>query len=209
VSNALLNEIPVLDKGYVALRDKSMGGDDLYFLCKDFRLKPTTHLLKLCRATIQIKCPLFVKLTLCRYELIIVDSNKQKLEAYVPSVPEIDAKDLDASERISADFKRTTEALLINPKAYQMEGCNTFISQVMSPISVYNEFVASGSLGTWLDFCLRDDLPGSIDAYREAIFAVLVAEWNQIKDIVESECMTRPNKKVCSGTRSSTPTKKQ
>ena len=83
---------------------------------------------------------------------------------------------------IAQDINHTTQALLINPKAYQMDGCDIFISQVMSPISIYNTLLVSGSLAQWIDFANKEGLATPIEQYRKTIEEVLLGEYDFLWD---------------------------
>jgi len=180
----MLNEIPVLDKGYVALHSCAPNGKDLLALSKDFfRSNPDNKLFDITYINLQIKCPLFVQMTFPEHGLkYVVQRSSTKPEAFVPTIAEVNAMTLEASEAIQADIAQTTAALLLNPKAYQMEHCDTFISQVISPISVYNTLVVSGTLSQWLGYVDQKGLPSSIEQYRKAIKDAVTAEYSNILD---------------------------
>jgi hypothetical protein len=111
-------------------------------------------------------------------------TSNSKPEAFIPTVADIGAESLSSNEDIQRNIEMTTEALLINPIAYQMDGCDTFISQIISPISVYNVLMVSGSLRQWTSYVLRNNLPASIEAYRKAIESVLLAEYSNMQESV-------------------------
>lgn len=180
----MLNEIPALDKGYVALLSCSMSGSSFLSLKKDFfRDKLDSRLLDIPVIHLKIKCPLFVQLTFAEYSLKYITSRTQgRPEAYIPTVADVKAVDLEASEAISQDIESTTNALLINPRAYQMEGCDLFISQVISPISVYNVIVVSGTLSQWLSYISQTNLPAPIEAYRARIEEAVMSEFHFLKE---------------------------
>lgn len=180
----MLNEIPVLDKGYVAILSSSISGDMFLSLKKEFFKDSLDHrLLDVPVIHLKIKCPLFVQLTFAEHGLsYIVNRSQGKPDAFVPTVPDIRAIDLEASEAISKDIEQTTSALLLNPRAYQMEGCDPFISQVISPISVYNVLIVSGTLSQWLAYMKQTNLPAPIEAYRATIRDAVMAEFHFLKD---------------------------
>lgn len=175
----MLNEIPVLDKGYVALHSCAPNGKDLSALSKDFMRGIKDK--KFCDQThvvLSVKCPLFVQLSFPEHGLTYLSKRGLSMtEAFVPTVAEVNAQTLEASEAIQADIKQTTDALLINPRAYQSEHCDLFVSQVISPVSVYNVLVVSGSLTEWKSYLSQQGLPAPIESYRKAIQEVLVAEY--------------------------------
>lgn len=178
----LLNEIPVLDKGFVAIFACSPSGQDLFQLSKDFfRGHKDSKLFEVAQIHILIKCPLFVQLMFSEYGLrYITKRGSDKTEAFIPTVDQVNAVSLEASEAIQRDIEQTTDALILNPKAYQTENCDLFISQVISPINIYNTLLVSGSLEQWNNFLLQQKLPSPIEAYRKAIDGLIMAEYNQI-----------------------------
>lgn len=179
-----LNKIPVLDNGYVALFSTSMDERQLRSLkatlyrnrgSQSFEDQIQVHLL--------IKSPVFVQLSLGSSSIGWLNSFDSTTEAYQPSVNEIRARDLETAELIQQDIKQTTEALLLNPKSYQMDTCDEFISQVITPVSVYNTYLATANLSSWINYTRRNDLPSPIEAYRKVIYDVLKAEWPSLGDL--------------------------
>lgn len=178
----LLNEIPVLDKGYVAMYSCSPSGQELLLLGKEFfRGSKDNKLFDVAQLHLKIKCPLFVQLVFPEFGLrYITQRSSIKPEAFVPTVDQVNAISLEASEAIQQDIQQTTDALLINPKAYQLEHCDLFISQVVSPVSIYNTLLVSGSLEQWNNFVSQKGLPAPIEAYRKAIDSLVMAEYGQL-----------------------------
>lgn len=175
----LLNKIPVLDKGYVALIDSCNTTSKLREIGAEFYGgEYPTSLEELGHMTVAIKCPLFVQLTLSKFNFKIVDANNGTIEAYIPNATEIRASDAPTSEAISDDLSRTTDALLINPKAYQSDGCDPFISQVTTPINVYSTLIVSGSYSEWCKFAYQQRFPGPIKGFAVCIGQIIEAEWN-------------------------------
>lgn len=182
----LLNKLPCLDKGHVALFSLSMRQKDLLELKRTFTLGDVDSLLDIPKIHLHIKCPLFVQLTFGQFNLhTLVKKGRSIPEAFMPTVAEVQAKDLEASEAIADDIMRTTEALLLNPKAYQYEACDTFISQVISPISVYNTIVVSGTLKQWITYTQQKYMPAAISAYRDTILDIILAEYNQLEEWIK------------------------
>jgi hypothetical protein len=177
-----MNKIPALDKGYVALVSASVDRETfLSVRTQYFRGKTDRRMLELPHLHMEIKCPLFVQLALSQ-GLNCVPKPQGTPEAYLPSVNDVAAKDLETSEMIAQDIHHTTHALLINPKAYQMDGCDIFISQVMSPISIYNTILVSGTLAQWIEFANREGLAQPIEQYRKNIEEVLLGEYDFLWD---------------------------
>jgi hypothetical protein len=180
-----MNQIPVLDKGYVSLVSSSMSREKLMTIQGQyFRGKAEDRLLDIPHLHMEIKCPLFVQLAITQ-GLNCVTRSATNLEAYKPSVNDIKANDLQLSEDIAQDIHHTTEALLMNPKAYQTDGCDIFISQVISPISIYNTILVSGTLRQWIDFANREGLASPIDQFFSG--SVLVARRKKQKQVNEIE----------------------
>ena len=175
----LLNKIPVLDKGYVALLDSCNTTAKLREIGQEFyggEYPPSLE--ELGQMTLVIKCPLFVQLALSKFNLKVIDANNKTLqEAYIPSVGAIRATDVNTSQDISDDISRTTEALLINSKAYEADGCDRFVSQVLTPISVYTVIIVAASYSEWckVGYCSR--FPGPIKVYADAIAQIIESEW--------------------------------
>jgi hypothetical protein len=174
----LLNKLPVLDKGYVAYLDSSCDST----LLKDvalgfFKRTDGKFLTDISTLTVVIKCPLFVQLNLSTYDLHIVVTPPTEIEAYCPNVGEVKASSLDTSKAIADDMERTTAALLINPTAYQKDGCNRFVSQVLTPINTYTTLIVHGSYNEWRRFCYQSNMPAGISSYADAVRQIMDMEW--------------------------------
>ena len=188
----LLNEIKVLDKGSVALLSSSNGGARLKELSDTlFGALPHDGFGDIATATLIIKCPLFLQLKLSQYGLKIIQApQKGHVEAYAPDLTDIGAADPQDGAAIADDINRTTEALLINPKAYQSDGCNEFVAQAITPINVYTTLVVHGSLNQWIHYLASDaKAPDLVKKYNAAIQDILKAEWknlNAFKGLVKN-----------------------
>lgn len=175
----LLNKIPVLDKGYVALIDSCNTTQKLRDIGQEFYGgEYPTALEDIGYMTLVIKCPLFVQLNLSKFNLKVIDANTgTTTEAYKPNAGEIKSRERVDSEAIADDISRTTDALLINPKAYQADGCDRFISQVITPINVFTTIIVSGSYSEWCKFSYQERLPSPINAYATIVQQVITTEW--------------------------------
>jgi len=100
-----------------------------------------------------------------------------KVDAFTPDLTDIGSPDRETNQLIADDILRTTEALLINPNAYQEDGCDKFISQVLTPISVYNELIVDGELAEWIKFLTQENCPKPVQAYQNAIRSIINNEW--------------------------------
>lgn len=179
----LLSKILCLDKGYVALISSSNTSKVMVDLKDEFfkvdTLSPddTLGMGEIANMTVAIKCPLFVQLNLTKFGFRILTGKTEVVEAYVPNETEVKSPDLQINRDIAAVMKQSTEALLLNPLAMQKDGADKFISQVMTPISVYNTLIVHGTLNQWMAYGKQVNLPAPIEAYRDAISDILVAEW--------------------------------
>ena len=176
----LLNQIPCLDKGFVAKFDSSCSSAKLkdlaveYFKQLDGRfLAPDNSTL-----TLLVKCPLFVQLNFSTFGLRVTNlPNTGPIEAYLPNVGEVGSSKLGASQDIADDIARTSAALRMNPKAYQADGCNRFISQLLTPINTYTTILVHGAYNDWCRFASQSSAPGPIAAYIDAVTQIMKAEW--------------------------------
>ncbi len=177
----LLNKIPVLDDGYVALISSALShityNDtvDEFFGAKDhLSLKDIAY------AALVFKAPLFVQLHLAQAGLTLVSSRSTEIGAYKPNPGEIGCADHETSKLISDDIARTTDALLINPNAYQADGADKFISQLIMPVSTYATFIVGGTLKQWQEFYQAKNVPAPIKAYKLAVEQIVKAEWKNV-----------------------------
>jgi hypothetical protein len=179
----LLNKIPILDSGYVALIDSHMTTQKLRDVGQEFfGGECPVALEEFGTMTVAIKCPLFVQLYLSKFMFRIIngDNNVTTVAAYRPNVGELGCPERLDAEAIADDISRTTDALLINPKAYQKDGCDKFISQIISPINVYTHLIVQGSYSEWRKFTCTDDsgrIPQPIRVYLLGIKQILETEW--------------------------------
>jgi hypothetical protein len=174
----LLNKIPCLDKGYVAFISSSCTSEKLNDVAMEFfKVDNSTFLRDISTLTVAIKCPLFVQLNLSTHDFKIISTRIDEVDAYCPNHGEIGATELQTSINISANIKTTTEALLINPKAYQEDGCDRFMSQVITPINTYTTLLVHGSYNEWKRFCNQQRVPAPMKAYIRAITQIMNAEW--------------------------------
>lgn len=175
----LLSKIPVLDKGYVALIDSCNTTSKLREIGAEFYGgEYPTSLESLGSMTLVMKCPLFFLLHLSKFNLKVIDANtSRELDAYIPNPGEVGAPERLDSEAISDDIARTTDALIINPRAYQADGADRFVSQLTTPINVYTQIIVSGSYSEWCSLAFAEKLPGPIKAYTTAIEQIITTEW--------------------------------
>jgi hypothetical protein len=174
----LINKIPCLDKGYVAFIDSMNNRDILKKISLNlFKKDDADFLQELSYFTIIIKCPLFVHLNLSKFNLKIISVPEDVLESYVPNATEIGSQDRQTNELISDDMGRTAEALLLNPTAYQADGCNNFVSQILMPISTYTTIIVSGQYKELYNFCNQKTMPDPVKSYANAINDILRMGW--------------------------------
>lgn len=177
---------PVLDKGWIRAQSTSIPGSDFdALLVRINRGIVNSKLLELPQLVLEIRCPLFVQTFLAEQNLHIVSCKAEtQLEAYIPSVAEIGSPDLKANETIQANIAQVSEALLLNPQLYQMDQCDKFISQVNVPVSVYNTIMVWANLARWIDVTAQKGLPRPVEAYREAIYGMIMAEWPNLNNYI-------------------------
>lgn len=177
----LLNKLNVSGNGFVALLESSGNGRLLQSIQDEyFSTKVNLRLLELSTATLVIKCPLFVQLNLSQCGLDIISTPTKEIEAYVPDLSEITANDLEDRNAIAEYLKITTEALLLNQKGLPMDGADNFVSQILTPISVYSEIIVTGNIRKWINFTKQRKLPLQVEAYRLQVEAILINEWKNI-----------------------------
>jgi len=174
----LLNKIPALDKGYVAYVSSSNSNKLLKELALEFlKSHDISSLQDFGTLTLVIKCPLFIQLNLSKFNLNIISAVSTDLEAYIPNPGEIGSTDRQINETISDDINRTSEALLINPRAYQADGCDRFVSQIVTPINTYTTLIVHGSYKEWQRFCIQNSPPVPLVSYTVAVKQILDMEW--------------------------------
>lgn len=174
----LLNKIPCLDKGYVALLDSSCDHTKLSEISQEFFKKDDSRFLReLGTLTLVIKCPLFVQLNLSTFNLKVLNVPTAEVEAYLPNVGEVSAPDPTTGKEMADVIKAATDALLINQVALQQDGCDRFTSQVLAPISTYTTLIVYGPYNEWKRFCEQPRLPAPIKAYVRAVTQIANVEW--------------------------------
>ena len=176
----LLNRIPCLDKGYVALVDSSCDWQRNRDISTEFLgiTEFNPKLAKLSSMVVAVKCPIFVQLHLSQYGFFIANTKpSEDVEAYCPNAGEIGGKDVETNRIIAEDIERTTAALLINPRAYQADGCDRFVSQLIMPISTYTTILVSGTYEQWSRLVTTTGLPAPVESYRTAVKQIFAAEW--------------------------------
>lgn len=175
----LLNKIPTLDKGYVALIDSCNTTAKLRDMGQEFfGGNYPVSLEELGYLTVVMKCPLFVQLNLSKFNFKVINADNGPLEGYIPNPGEIGASERSTCEIISDDIARTTDALLINPKAYQADGADRFVSQVLTPMNIYTTLIVHGPYKEWCAFAYQQAfVPAPIKAYTIALQQIIDAEW--------------------------------
>ena len=177
----LTNKTDISD-GFVDLLSVSMAGADFTDYVSRYRISDWNQILHIPSAHIEIRCPLFVQLNICKFGFSISTRKIRSMKAFVPTIDQIKAKDHETSLEIHANIEATTAALLLNPKTMAYSGCDTFISQIMCPISMYNEIMVSGNLKQWMLFVSQEHLPSTIEPYRKAVEDKLVSHWHYLEE---------------------------
>lgn len=142
-----------------------------------FKQDDSRFLREMSTLTLVIKCPLFVQLNLSTQGFKIVTTPVADVETFNPNVGEIGSPDLATNKVISENMKQTAEALLINPTAYQEDGCDRFISQILTPINTYTTIIVHGSYNDWKRFCNQTKVATPVKAYIKAVTQIMNAEW--------------------------------
>lgn len=177
----LLNKVPVLDKGYVAKFDSSGGSNKLNEIAVEhFKRLDGKFLTDISSLTLMFKCPLFVQLNLSIFGFRIItlpNVGSDQLEVYLPNIGEIGSPKLDVNQDIADDMARTSAALLMNHKAYQTDGCNRFMSQILTPINTYTTILVYGMYNDWSRYISQAGAPASIASYIDAASQIMKAEW--------------------------------
>lgn len=174
----LENKIPVLDKGFVAMFDSSSNSRKLNEIAVEyFKKLDGKFLTDISSLTLLIKCPLFVQLNLSTFGFKVTNLPIQQIETYIPNVGEIGAPTLSASTDIAENIERTSHALMMNPKAYCADGCDRFMSQILTPINTYTTILVHGMYNDWCKFIAQPKPPNPIRSYMEAVAEILKAEW--------------------------------
>jgi hypothetical protein len=65
----------------------------------------------------------------------------------------------------------------MNHKAYQADGCDRFMSQILTPINTYTTILIHGMYNDWSRFISQNNAPAPIAAYIIAVGQLLKAEW--------------------------------
>lgn len=144
----------------------------------EFYKKDDSHFLReMSTMTLVIKCPLFIQLSLSTFGFKIFTTPVAEVETFNPNVGEIGSPDLETNRVISENMKATSDALHVNPAAYQEDGCDRFISQILTPINTYTTILVHGSYNDWKRFCNQQRVPLPMKAYIKAVTQIMNAEW--------------------------------
>lgn len=170
--------IRVLDKGHVILRTPGFTKQDIRELKKNGF--DTKRLQRHIFVSMVIKCPLFVQMTFPEFGLITLTKKQKDIEVFEPTQSDVNAATPTIGAEIASDIVATSNALMINPRAYRADGCDRFVSQVNSPICVYNSIIVSGSLEDWNMFVSNNKFPTLIEDYRKAIHSLIMAEYQEV-----------------------------
>ncbi len=138
----MLNKLPVLDKGHVAIVDSVLGGKVLGELQDEhFGGKINKSLLDSASLTLQIRCPVFFQLYLQQFDTKVVNTIESEIECYLPDVSELKTGNNETDREIHEHMKNTMDALSITSKAFEKDGLDRFMSHNLMPISVYNTII--------------------------------------------------------------------
>jgi hypothetical protein len=185
----ILNKLPALDKGYVALIDSSLSGKVLSALEEEhFNGKINRDLLGSAQMTLQVRCPIFFQLFLQQFNVKVINTIEKDIQCYTPDVSEISTGDASVDDDISKHMKATIEALCITSKAFQKDGLDKFMSHNLMPISVYNTVIITASLSEWIRVVSsKKTLPYPIEVYTDHIKDILEAEWPKLSTYIRGK----------------------
>jgi len=180
----LLNQLNVDDKGFVAMID-SYGGSKVLQNIQDtyFSSKINMKLLDFSGAILMIKCPLFVQLNICQFGFNMMPLPSKEVEVYIPDISQISGQTLEDREEIFSYIQATSEALILNQKGLSMDGADAVTSQLLMPISTYNEIIVSGSLKQWFNYLNQTELPNQINNYQKQIENCMSVVWKNISTL--------------------------
>ena len=182
-----MSNIPILNKGYVRLISSSIDNKELLNICgRVYRGKQAASLLDIPYLHIELKIPLMGVLALASHNIKITQVPDKIAEFYIPSIGDIGGKDSDTAHQIINSIKTTTEALALNAKAYQMDGCPTMISQSIVPVGIYTTLIAHASLKDWINFT-TEDYPSPISEISNTILNILESNWPTFKELINGK----------------------
>jgi hypothetical protein len=183
----LLNQVPVLDKGFVSLVSTANKGNVIKELEDAFVRKSCPALIEMATATLIVKCPLFVQLNLAKFNFCSVNLPVDEVELFLPTEETIDAKTTEDNVEFKEYIHRTSEALIQATKGLIEDGCNRFAAQTITPISTYTTSIVHGKLRNWLKFVKQEDLPKPIELYRGVVEQILTTEWNNLEELKKTQ----------------------
>lgn len=122
-----------------------------------------------------------MQLNLSTFNFNVISTPSDDIEAYIPDVGAITGESLADRQRMSSYIKDTTEALLLNQEGMPMDGADDFTSQLLTPISTYNEIIVHGGLREWVNFLNQKNLPEPAKAYQTVIEERLRVEYGNIE----------------------------
>jgi hypothetical protein len=140
-----------------------------------YRSKICKQNLDLFKITIEMKCPIMVRLNLGRLQFYSSYYNNYE-ECHVPQISAIHGKDLETNKEMQEHMAFTIESLQMSRNAYELDGCNTFTSKLIMPLSTYTLGVVTGNLFEWLDFCYNKGAPHLIAQYQQTCLKIIKAE---------------------------------
>ena len=176
----MLNKIPVLDKGYVALISSSLDAKAMRELeSRHFNNKINKQLWELATLTLEIRCPIFVQIFFQQVGLSVINVVEKKVECYTPDLSEIGTGNHQTDKEIAEYMKQTTEALILTALAFEKDGLNRFTANSLMPVSVYNTIIVSGNLQKWINL-LKKKTPSPISMYVDTIYEIAENEWGEL-----------------------------
>lgn len=183
----ILNKLPVLDKGYVAIVDSSLSGKMMSKLEEEhFKGKINRDLLDCASLTLQIRCPIFFQVYLQQRRMTVVNTIEKEVECYIPDISEINTGDHSVDKDIAEHMKQTIETILLTTKAFEKDKLDRFMSNTIIPVSVYNTVIVTASLTEWIKLIDgKRKLPYAIKAYTDVIKDAVEAEWPKLHTYIK------------------------
>jgi hypothetical protein len=174
--------IPVLDKGYVKRVSSSLDLNSFRKFKQDvYKGIFKESLLHVPQVVLEIKCPLFLTVSLASTNLKLHTAINGTTDFYEPTVDDIKSgnheKDLEIHEHLVANIQATA----INAQLYKEDGSNSFVSSIAAPIASYWVGYLIGSVADYRDFFNSKGAPLQILAYQRVIRDLVVTEYPDLE----------------------------
>ena len=177
-----MNSIPVLDSGYVKSVAVSMTQDILRKFKQDvYKGIYKESILSVPQVTLEIKCPLFLVISLASTNLKLYSIINGSSEFYEPTVDEMRTGSHEKDLIIHGHLSSNIQAAALNSKMYREDGCDGFVASMAAPISSYWTGYLVGSVADFREFFVSKSAPSQIKAYQKVIRDIIVAEYPDLE----------------------------